>query len=169
MKTTRSRITLALVLLVALVGCSKKQENAQAPAPAAPQPQAAAGAAPQAAATQADKRDEAEAAPVRDRVLNQVKQGQFAEIYRQASAGFREVGAEERFVDLWKRQVAETGTFQDAKLIEHSVRPQDKFQVFVYAVQYEKKVKQLRLVIGRSKKGTFELTGINQTELKPKG
>lgn len=167
MKITRSRSVLALVLLVALAGCSKK-ENAQAPAPSAPQPQAA-GAAPKATAATPEQRDEAEAGVVRDRVLAQVKQGQFAEIYRQASAGFREVGAEQRFVDLWRRQVEETGAFKDAKLLEHSVRPQDKFQVFIYAVEYEKKAKQLRLVIGRSKKGAFELTGINQTELKPKG
>jgi len=168
MKITRSRLVLALVLMVAVAGCSNKKENAQAPAPAAAPPQAA-GSAPQAAATSADKRDEAEAALVRDRVLAQVKQGQFAEVYRQASAGFREVGPEQRFVDLWRRQVEETGAFKDAKLLEHSVRPQDKFQVFIYAVEYEKKAKQLRLVIGRSKKGAFELTGINQTELKPKG
>lgn len=171
MNRTRSAAAVSVMLLLVLAGCSSKKESAtQAPAQSKEQAQAQvpAQAQPQNVAP-ASPRDEADATPVRDKVLAHVKKGEFASIYREASPGFREVGPEQKFMELWNRQLADTGPFKDAKQVSHSVRPQDKFQVFVYNVQYEKKQKQLRLTFGRSKKGVFELTGINQTDIKEKG
>jgi hypothetical protein len=159
-----------IILLAALPGCKSKQDkpaqapeqkSAQGPSQPAPgQPLQPAG------PVVAPPQDEAEAATAKTRVLSQIKNGEFAAIYKEASAGFREVGPEEQFVAQWNKQLQETGAFKDAKEVSHTVRPTDKSIVFTYAVQYEKKKKELRLTFGRSKKGTMELTGINQKEIK---
>jgi cytochrome c1 len=160
-----------VILLAALPGCKSKQDkagqvpeqkNAQGlsqPAPAQPQQ-------PAAGPVVAPPQDESEAAAVKARVLSQVKDGEFAAIYKEASAGFKAVGPEEQFIAQWNKQLQETGAFKDAKESGHTVRSTDKFIVFSYVVQYERKKKELVLTIGRSKKGKMELTGINQREIK---
>lgn len=159
-----------IIFLAALPGCKSKQDKAgQAPEqknakelsqPAPVQPPPPAG--PAVALPQ----DESEAAAVKARVLSQVKNGEFAAIYKEASAGFKAVGPEEQFIAQWNKQLQETGAFKDAKESGHAVRSTDKFIVFSYVVQYERKKKELVLTFGRSKKGKMELTGINQREIK---
>ena len=169
------RITTAvtlMIILAALPGCSSKKEKteqAQAPQHAmssASKIPAKAGEAPPNAVVTASPQDEADAAKLKEKVLAQVKAGDFSAIYKDASAGFREVGPETQFVALWRQQLQQTGAFKEVKEISHTVRPQDKFLVFNYHVQYEKAKKELRLTFGRSKKGKMELTGINQREIK---
>lgn len=161
-----------IIFLAALPGCKSRQDKtAQAPEqknsqalsqPASVKPQQPAG--PVVAPPQDEA--EAEAAAAKTRVLSQVKNGEFAAIYKEASAGFKEVGPEEQFIAQWNKQLQETGAFKSAKESSHTVRPSDKFIVFSYAVQYEKKKKELVLTFGRSKKGKMELTGINQRDTK---
>jgi hypothetical protein len=114
----------------------------------------------------ASPKDETEAATARTRVLSQVKNKEFSAIYKEASAGFREIGPEEQFIAQWNKQLLETGAFKESKEVSHLVRPSDKFIVYTYAVTYENKNKELRLTFGRSKNGKMELTGINQKEIK---
>lgn len=159
-----------IIFLSALPGCKSKQDKAgQAPEqknaqelslPAPVQPPSPAG--PAVALPQ----DESEAAAVKARVLSQVKNGEFAAIYKEASAGFKAVGPEEQFIAQWNKQLQETGAFKEAKESGHTVRSTDKFIVFSYVVQYARKKKELVLTFGRSKKGKMELTGINQREIK---
>jgi len=165
MNRTRTIATISLLLLLpALPGCGKKQDNAaQAPAQSVPtQPKPQQGA----VVTLTPAPEEPESAAAKTRVLAHIKGAEFASIYREASAGFRQVGTEQQFLELWNRQLQETGAFKDAKEVTHGIRPTDKFQVYIYTVQYEKKPKQLRLTFGRSKQGKVELTGINQTDVK---
>ena len=165
MNHTRTVIPVIYVIFLAfLPGCNSSKENSPAP-PAqkiSGQTQISSAHVPVVAPPQ----DEAEAAKARDHVLSQVKKGDFAAIYKEASAGFQKVGAEEQFIALWNKQLQETGAFKDAKETDHTVRPSDKFIVFTYIVQYEKLKKELRMTFGRSKKGAMELTGINQREVK---
>ena len=159
MKYMRHVTTVFLILsITALSGCNSKQEKTGQKTNAAnPLQKGDTG--------KAGPLDETEAAALKDRVLARVKGGEFSAIYKDASDGFRAVGPEQRFLEVWQRQQEETGAFKDAKEISHTVRPDDKFQVFVYDVGYEKKHKALRLTFGRSKKGVMELTGINQKDV----
>lgn len=157
-----------LIMLTTLPGCSSKKEKANQPQ----QPlQSAASSSKKAANQQASQvvaspQDEADAALLKVKVLAQVKARDFAAIYREASDGFRKVGPEDKFVALWQQQLQQTGPFKEAKEFSHTVRPDDKFLVFIYKVQYEKAGKALRLTFGRSKQGKMELTGINQSDPK---
>jgi hypothetical protein len=169
---TRNITNVILIFfLAALPGCKSKQDKqVQAPPQKSSQGQISStrGQMPQQPAVHAvaPPQDEADAAVARERVLSQVKKGEFTAIYKEASEGFRKVGPEEQFVAFWNKQLAETGVFKEAKETSHSVRPTDKFLIFTYLVQYEKNKKELRLTFGRSKKGKLELTGINQREIK---
>lgn len=160
-----------MIMLAALPGCDSKKEKAdqakppQQAVPATPQKPGAAQA-PQAPQVAASPQDEADAAKLKEKVLAQVKAGDFSAIYKEASAGFREVGPEAQFVGLWRQQLKQTGAFKEAKEVSHTVRPQDRFLVYIHHVQYEKARKELRFTFGRSKKGKMELTGINQREIK---
>ena len=153
-----------LILLAPLAGCKSSHEKS-APPPTqknSGQGQVSSAHAPAVASPQ----DEADAAKATERVLLQVKKGDFPAIYKEASAGFRDIGPEEQFIAQWNKQLQDTGAFKDAKETGHAVRPTDKFMVFTYAVQYEKNKKELRLTFGRSKKGIMELTGITQRDVK---
>lgn len=156
------------ICMTGLSGCGSKKEKASSQAPAQKPPVQQADQAPpqKGGPLVAPPRDEADVAPLKERILAQYKAGDYAAIYREASAGFREVGPEPQFIALWKKQIVETGPFKEAKEVSHSVRPDDKFLLYTYHVQYLNKKKQLRLTFGRSNKGKMELTGINQTEIK---
>jgi len=155
-----------VIMLAALPGCSSKKDSAEQ---SQPRQQALSSASNRPGGAQAvvaaSPQDEADAALLKEKVLAQVKSGDFSGIYKQASAGFREVGPEAQFVGLWKLQLQETGAFKQAKEVSHTVRPHDKFLVYVYNVDYEKAKKELRLTFGRSKKGVMELTGINHRDI----
>ncbi len=170
MRTTFiTAVALCVIIFAGLAGCSSKKEKAPLPQQAAlssaSKTKPIAGVA-QTPATAASPQDEADAAILKQKVLMQVKAADFSAIYKEASAGFREVGPENQFTGLWQLQLKETGPFKDAKEVSHSVRPQDKFLIYIYHVQYEKVKKELRLTFGRSKKGKMELTGINHKEIK---
>ncbi len=155
-------------MLAALSGCSSKEEKQATPAlPAPAAPQQAGQASLPHAPVPADPLDEKEVVPLKSRMLEHVKAQEFGAIYDEASDGFRKVGAREQFVALWQQQLQQTGAFKSASEISHTVRPTDRFLLFIYSVKYEKMVKNLRLTFGRSTKGgKLELTGINQSDAK---
>ena len=168
------RITSVVFLVImasALSGCSAKKEKAEQQQPLQQKMSSSAKAAvkpgdvPPHPVITASPQDEADAAILKKQVLDRIKNGDFSAIYKEASAGFREVGPEGQFVGLWELQLKQTGAFKEAKEIRHAVRPQDKFLVYVYQLQYEKAKKELFLTFGRSKSGKMELTGINQKEV----
>ncbi len=121
---------------------------------------------PGTAALVATPRDQGDAASAKERIISQIKKSDYAVIYKEASAGFRAVGPEEQFVAQWNKQLLETGPFKGIKETAATVRASDGFIIYLFAVQYEKKNKELRLTFGRSKKDKMELTGINQHEIK---
>ena len=153
-----------LIVLTAAAGCGKDQEKSgqAAPQQAGQSPVAQAG---KPAAVVASAQDEAEASVAKEQVIKYIKSNDFSSIYKQASAGFRQVGSEQQFIALWQKQLQETGAFKSAKQVSQSVRPADKFLLFTYQVQYANMIKELRLTFGRSKGGKLELTGINQKQI----
>lgn len=165
-------LVLLLTMLSALSGCSAKKEKAEKQQPHQQKISSASKTveksveAPPHAVITASPQDEADAAILKKNVLEQIKKGDFSSIYKQASAGFREVGPEEQFTGLWELQLKQTGAFKEAKEVSHNVRPQDKFLIYIYHLQYEKLKKELFLTFGRSKSGKMELTGINQKEIR---
>lgn len=160
---------LLLILLTAAAGCGKDQEKSGQATPQQPgqSPTAQAGkaAAPAGGAVVASAQDEAEASVAKEQVIKYIKSNDFSSIYKQASAGFRQVGSEQQFIALWQKQLQETGAFKSAKQVSQSVRPADRFLLFTYQVQYANMIKELRLTFGRSKTGKLELTGINQKQI----
>ena len=160
-----------LLLTVAVFGCSsQKNDPASGAAQKNSQQQHSSargvGKPPAAAAVVATPRDQSEAATVKDRVVSQLQKSEFTAIYKEASAGFREVGPEEQFVAQWNKQLLETGQLKNIKETAHTVRPSDGFIVYLFTAQYEKMTKEVRLTFGRSKKDRMELTGINQHAIK---
>ena len=161
--TRRVTATFIIIILAALSGCNSKNEKSEQKTNGANSPLNSP--LQKGGVIEAVPQDEAEVAVLKERVLARVKAGEFSAIYKDASDGFRAVGPEQRFLEVWQRQLEETGAFKDAKEISHTIRPGDKFLVIVYDVGYEKKHKALRLTFGRSKKGVMQLTGINQKDL----
>lgn len=164
-------LVVSAVVVAATAGCSRKeQQPAQAPAiqPGAT-PQQAGQPPQQKGEVKAAPQDEVDVVPVRDGVLSHYKDGDFEAVYRDASPGFREVGPKEQFVALWKQQFEQTGAIKTITETGHSIRPTDRFLIFIYRVQYEKMQKYLRLTFGRSTDGKkMELTGINQSDAQNK-
>lgn len=158
-----------LILLAAASGCGQNKEKSSQAVPAqAGQPQSSPDgqtAAPQKGALVASPQDASDAAIAKEQVINSLKASDFGAIYKQASAGFREVGSEQQFIALWQKQLLETGAFKEAKQTSQSIRPADRFLLFTYQVQYANMSKELRLTFGRSKAGKLELTGINQKQI----
>lgn len=157
-----SAVVVPVLVLAALSGCGSKKDKAGQPS--APQ-KAGQPASQQGSVVVASPQDEADVVAAKARVLAHIKAGDFAAVYREASAGFREVGPEQQFVALWKQQLMQTGEYRELKEVSHTVRPEDRFLLFFYHVQYENAKKVLRLTFGRSKAGKMELTGINQQDL----
>ena len=160
-------IVFFMIFLTALSGCNSKKEKVGQPSlkkadQVTPSPHSS-------GAIVAVPQDEVDVVAVKTHIFSLVKDGNFSAIYKDASAGFREVGPEQQFVAMWQNQLMETGAFKGAKEVSHTVRPEDKSLVFIYDVQYEKKHKALRLTFRRSEKRVLELTGINQKDLPKTG
>lgn len=158
-----------LIILTAVSGCGQNKEKSGQASPLHPgesqSSQGATAMSPQKNGAVAAAKDEADAAMAKEQVIKLLKGSDFSTIYKQASAGFRQVGSEQQFVALWLKQLQETGPFKEAKQIGHTIRPADKFLLFTYQVKYANMSKELSLTFGRSKSGKLELTGIHQKQL----
>ena len=163
MKDVRTVTTVFLMMiLAALPGCGTKKEKTQAAPQNAAQGQQAQPAG--AAAAVASPKDAADAAAANARVLAQLKAGDFAGIYKESSAGFREVGKEKDFVGLGKMSRQKTGPIKKSEEVSHNVKP-GNFYVYTHHVLYENVKSELRLTFARSKDGKMELTAINQKDI----
>lgn len=159
-----------LFMLAMLPGCNSKKEQAEQvplpqPVPAAPT-KTGGVASPSKAAIVIPTQDEADAVALNKKVMELLLANDFAAIYKNASDGFKKVGTEKAFVELWQKQLQQTGPFREAKEVSFAVRAEDKALATIYKVQYEKASKSVRLITGRSKGGKMELIGINQRDPK---
>lgn len=108
--------------------------------------------------------DKADADVVAAQVLAQFKAGDFKSIYRNASAGFQEIGTEGQFVGVAQQTRARTGPVKDIKEIKYFGLV-GNYTVYLYEVRYDSVVSELRLSFGRSKSGKMELCGLNQRDV----
>jgi hypothetical protein len=163
------KMAFLLITLVALIGCKSKQDkpaaNTGAPpvnvvVPAAVSPQIKSGAAvvpPQ------DKAD-AQAAAVR--VLALMEKGDFTAIYKDSTAGFKQIGSESQFVAKFLQTRKSVGVLKNPKETSFGIIP-GKAYVVVYRVENESYNSDIRLTFARSQSGKMELDGLNQhDELK---
>ena len=163
MNHVRITTTVALMIaLAALPGCSSKKEKGEQ----APPPQQGSPAIPPKAVVVTPPKDLDDTKALKEKVLLHLKDADFAAIYREASDGFRKVGAEKQFVGLWQKQLEQTGPFVEAQEVSQAIRSEDKALAFIFKVRYEKASKSVRLIFGRAKDGKMELIGINQRDPK---
>ena len=173
MNNVRITTTVALMsMLAVLPGCNSKKEQA-APAQAPPVQAVTSSAQTAEMAAAAKKgvviiptKDHEEANKLKARVLEQLLKNDFAGIYKDASEGFRKVGTEKQFVELWQKQLQQTGPIKEAHEVKQEIRTTDKALAAIYKVQYEKASKALRMIFARNKDGKLELIGINQRDPK---
>jgi len=159
-----SKIACLFAALVIFAGCQSKQDKPDA-GPAAPTDKKASSSAvpeqgkPGKAA--ASPKDMADVRAAAQHVLAQLESGDFAAVYKGASAGFKQIGSESAFVNKFQQTRLKTGVLKTPREISFETRP-DSMHVTVYRVQNERFVTDLRLSFQRAKNGTMELAGLNQ-------
>jgi len=158
-----------LVILVALIGCKSKQEKpgagtgtpqekAAAPAAVPPQKNPAAPAVP--------PQDKADAQAAAIRVLALLEKGDFSAIYKDAAAGFKQIGSESQFVTKFQQARNSVGILKNPQKISFGTLPGNGY-VFIYRLENERYKTDVRLTFARSANGKMELAGLNQhDELK---
>jgi len=160
----RIKIAVLLVVLVTFAGCKAKQEK-PAESTTAPQEKSATAPAPpasgKAAAKLAAPQDMADARATALRVLAQMEAGDFANVYRESGAGFKQIGPEAAFVAKFQQTRQKTGALTNPKELKFDTRP-DNVHVLLYRVENQRFITDMRLSFARSKSGTMELVGLNQ-------
>lgn len=163
------KVASLVVVIAASLGCKSKQEQPAAnggaeqgkaapPAATAPQDKAAAPVIPP-----KDKQDAQAAAA---HVLALMQTGDFAGIYRDASAGFKQIGSEGQFVGKFQQTRQNVGVLEKPREIGVSSLP-GKGYIFTYRLENERYNSDVRLTFARSPNGKMELAGLNQhDELK---
>ena len=92
--------------------------------------------------------------------------GDFATIYRDASAGFKQIGSEGQFVGKFQQTRQNVGVLEKPREIGVSTLP-GKGYIFTYRLENERYNSDVRLTFARSGNGKMELAGLNQhDELK---
>ena len=165
----RIKALFLLVTLVAFVGCKSKQDKSGESA-GAPQEKAAAPAAgpqqgkPEATAVSLKDKTDAQAAAAR--VLALMEAGDFPAIYKDAAAGFKQIGTESQFVAKFQQTRNSVGVLKNPQEISSGAIPGNGY-VLVYRLENERYKTDLRLTLARSASGKMELAGLNQhDELK---
>jgi hypothetical protein len=157
------KIAFLLVVLVTFIGCKSKQDKPGART-GAPQEQAAAPAVqPQQknSAPAASSQDKTDARAAALRVLSQFEAGEFSQIYKESSAGFKQIGTETAFVANFQQTRQKAGVLKDPKEISFVTRP-DNIHVLIYRLENERFTTEMRLSFERAKSGKMELAGLNQ-------
>jgi hypothetical protein len=113
------------------------------------------------AAVSASEKDKADARTAAQHTLVQLDAGDFAAVYREASAGFKKIGSEPAFINKFQQTRLKTGVLKAPKEISFVTRP-GSVHVLVYRVQNERFVTDMRLSYQRGPNGTMELAGLNQ-------
>jgi len=157
-----------LVVLVAFVGCKAKQDKSGTNA-GAPQEKAAAPALPtqdKSGAAVVPPQDKADAQAAAVRVLALMERGDFPAVYKDAAAGFKQIGSESQFVAKFQETRKNVGVLKNPQQISFGTLPGNGY-VFVYRLENESYKSDIRLTFARSQSGKMELAGLNQhDELK---
>lgn len=158
-----------LVILILFTGCKSKQDKPGA-STGAPQEKAASPAVvpPQAkqVAPVATPKDKADAQAAAVRVLALMESGDFPAIYKDAAAGFKQIGSESQFVAKFQQTRKNVGVLKKPQEISFGTLPGNGY-VFLYRVENERYKSDIRLTFSRSPDGKMELAGLNQhDELK---
>jgi hypothetical protein len=157
-----------LVVLVTFIGCKSKQDKPGAGA-GAPQEKAGATAVPsqgQSKAPVASAQDKTDARAAAAHVLSQFAAGDFAQIYKESSAGFKQIGSESQFVANFQQTRQKVGVLKNPKEVSLVTLP-DNIHVLVYRLENDRFTTDMRLSFERAKNGKIELAGLNQhDELK---
>jgi hypothetical protein len=167
MNFVRCLITALLVMAsITIVGCKSKQDKPGA-STGAPQEKAAAPAVPpQVKPGIASSQDKTDAQVAAVRVLALLEAGDFPAIYKDAAAGFKQIGSESQFVAKFQQTRKSVGVLKNPHEISVGTLPGNGY-VFVYRVENERYKTDLRLTFARSQSGKMELAGLNQhDELK---
>lgn len=164
----RIKVVCLLVTLVVSFGCKSKQEQPKAgPAPVDQNAVSTAVPAQGAADVKATSpKDMADARAAAQHVLALMEAGDFATLYKESSAGFKQIGSESAFVTKFQQTRLKTGVLKNPKEVSFNTRP-DAVHVLVYRTGNERYVTDMRLSFQRGKNGAMELAGLNQhDELK---
>ncbi len=153
------RLTCLIAALVMFVGCKSKQESPNTGTAASPTPVAPAQNNP--AAKTASPQEMVATRAAAQRVLTQMEAGDFAAIYRESAASFKQIGNESAFVNKFQQTRMKTGVLKSPKEISFNTRP-DNIHVTVYQVRNEHFISDIRLSFQRSNNGNLELAGLNQ-------
>lgn len=157
-------IAFLVASLTIITGCESKMEKpAAGPAVSADNktvtPAVPAQSSP--AAVSASEKDKADARAAAQHTLAQLESGDFAAVYREASAGFKKIGSEPSFVSKFQQTRLKTGALKAPKEISFETRP-GSVHVLVYRLQNERFVTDMRLSFQRGPGGSMELAGLNQ-------
>lgn len=153
-----------LVILLSLIGCKSKQDKSgtntgssqdKAAAPAAVPSQTKSG------APVVPPQDKADAQAAAVRVLALMERGDFPAIYKDAAAGFKQIGSESQFVEKFQQTRKDVGILKNPQQISFGMLPGNGY-VFIYRVENERYKTDLRLTFARSQSGKMELAGLNQ-------
>lgn len=158
------KIAFLLVILVAFVGCKSKQDKGGTTA-GAPQEKTAGPAgvqsADKAAAPVMLPKDKADAQTAAARVLALMEVGDFSSIYKDAAAGFKQIGSESQFVAKFQQTRQHVGVLKNPVETSAKTLPGNGY-VFVYRLENERYNTDMRLTFTRSQSGKMELAGLNQ-------
>jgi len=141
------RLTTTIFLLIVLFtvsGCTSKEKPGSVPQNQAAAPQ-----------------DQADARTAALHVLSQFEAGQFAQIYQEASPGFKKIGTEPQFVAKFQQAIQKTGPLKNPKETSFAALP-GKGYVLVYRLENDLFATDLRISFSRSSSGKMELAGLNQ-------
>jgi hypothetical protein len=165
-----SKTALLVIAAVTLFGCKSKQE-APAAKGAAPAQQAGSvksiSGKTAAGATATSPQDKADAEAAAARVLAQMEAGEFAKMYQEASAGFKQIGSEAAFVGKFQQTRQNVGPLPNARQTSFITLP-DQTHVLVFRAENGRFVTDRRLTFARNKAGKMELFGLNQHDEQKK-
>lgn len=168
MNNTRIKTAFLLIVLATFIGCKSKQDQPGANA-GTPQEKASTPAVPpqdKSGASAVAPQDKADAQTAAARILALMEAGDFPAIYKDAAAEFKQIGSESQFVAKFQQTRKNVGVLKNPQQISFGTLPGNAF-VFVYRMENERYITDLRLTFTRSQGGKMELAGLNQhDELK---
>lgn len=109
----------------------------------------------------ASPQDQTDARTAALHVLSQFEAGQFAQIYQEASPGFKQIGTEPQFVAKFQQALQKTGPLKNPKETSFETIP-GKGHVLIYRLKNENFITDMRISFARSTTGKMELAGLNQ-------
>ena len=113
------------------------------------------------AATAASPQDQTDARAAAQLVLSRLSAGDFAEIYQDASPGFKKIGTEAQFVARFQQARQKVGVLKNPRETSFAALP-NKGHVLVYRLDNDLYTTDIRLSFERAGDGKMALAGLNQ-------